>query len=479
MMNFGNSKPLATLPLLLGLTSCAQVLGLGDYKEGSGAGGGGGASGSTGPSSGTGTTSPTTTSSTSSSTGTGGMGPMPGDVLWAHGYGDPSKQEVTGVAVDPQGNIYVTGLMFGTMDVGGQLLSSGGEDLFVFSLDPSGGTRWAKSFRIAPAASVQIQSYGVAVDATGVVVAGIADATAGIDFGGGAKKGFFLAKLSTTGNLAWSIGCGGGPNYAVATAKAPLGSLSIDATSNIYVSASTDGAVKCDMASGFQRGNTAYQFNPDGTLHASFFEGSSGYTIQAIGDADPSGGYVMASHYPDHLKKLFTLTSNFDHPWPSPVELWGVSVDNSGRSTVVGNFTSTADFGGGVLTAMGTDMFVARYDGAGAHIGSQRFGNNATALAVDSDLAGNPIVAGSFVGHIDLGASSFDDTAGTTFLARFANDAKVLAAFQYQGIKPVKIHALPGNRLVFVGNLAQSLNFGAVPISAQGGGDVAVALLQL
>ena len=54
----------------------------------------------------------------------------------------------------------------------------------------------------------------------------------------------------------------------------------------------------------------------------------------------------------------------------------GIAVDGAGNVLVTGRFEATVDFGGGPLTDAGSrDIFVAKYDGAGAHIWSERFGS--------------------------------------------------------------------------------------------------------
>ena len=54
-----------------------------------------------------------------------------------------------------------------------------------------------------------------------------------------------------------------------------------------------------------------------------------------------------------------------------------VAVDASGNVLVTGFFSGTVDFGGGSLvSAGGREIFLAKYDGNGAHVWSQRFRGN-------------------------------------------------------------------------------------------------------
>jgi hypothetical protein len=101
-----------------------------------------------------------------------------------------------------------------------------------------------------------------------------------------------------------------------------------------------------------------------------------------------------------------------------------VAFDNNGNMIVTGYFSGTVDFGGGPLTSSGgTNVFLAKYSPAGAHLWSKRFGASsiyANAVAVDS--FGNVIVTGSFAGVVNFGGGSLTSSYGSTdiFVAKFS-----------------------------------------------------------
>ncbi len=77
-----------------------------------------------------------------------------------------------------------------------------------------------------------------------------------------------------------------------------------------------------------------------------------------------------------------------------------VIYDASGNIIVVGNFYGTVSFGGDPLTSAGsTDVFVAKYSSAGAHIWSKRFGGpgGENVQKVVLDAIGNIFLGGDFV----------------------------------------------------------------------------------
>ncbi|WP_437591235.1 SBBP repeat-containing protein [Sorangium sp. So ce1000] len=79
--------------------------------------------------------------------------------------------------------------------------------------------------------------------------------------------------------------------------------------------------------------------------------------------------------------------------------------DADGNVLVAGQLEGTVDFGGGPLTATGTDAFVAKFDRFGAHLWSKLFPGegNQFAMALAVDPAGDVVVAGRAFGRVDLG----------------------------------------------------------------------------
>lgn len=76
---------------------------------------------------------------------------------------------------------------------------------------------------------------------------------------------------------------------------------------------------------------------------------------------------------------------------------------------VTGQFRGTVDFGGGLLTNVGSsyypDIFVAKFSPTGSHFWSESFGDTydqgADGAAVDS--SDNVVVTGYFQGTVDFG----------------------------------------------------------------------------
>lgn len=69
-------------------------------------------------------------------------------VEWAKSHGGAARDLGAAIAVDNQGNSYVTGNFSGTVAFGTLILTSAGDtDIFVAKYDDSGTVLWAKSAR--------------------------------------------------------------------------------------------------------------------------------------------------------------------------------------------------------------------------------------------------------------------------------------------------------------------------------------------
>lgn len=145
-----------------------------------------------------------------------------GDLAWARSIGSPGNETpgTGGLALDPSGNVVLTGTFDGLLDVGGDGLfvldSQGESDVLVASLGAGGAVRWASSFGGAGRDGGQ----RVVTDAASYVYVagwftGAATTPAGLDGRAltgrgqsGAADGL-LAKFTPDGQLAWARAFGG------------------------------------------------------------------------------------------------------------------------------------------------------------------------------------------------------------------------------------------------------------------------------
>jgi hypothetical protein len=100
-----------------------------------------------------------------------------------------------------------------------------------------------------------------------------------------------------------------------------------------------------------------------------------------------------------------------------------VASDGEGGVYVAGEFAGELDLGAGPMTSAGDrDIFLARFDGDGHVLWSQRFGDGAN-QSVYLDLAATPdglVLAGEIVGTVDFGGGPATANADDAFAARFS-----------------------------------------------------------
>ncbi len=105
----------------------------------------------------------------------------------------------------------------------------------------------------------------------------------------------------------------------------------------------------------------------------------------------------------------------------TPAYLWGrsyggsfsdygrsIATDPSGNVFMTGYFDGTADFGGGGLTANGTDIVLAKYSASGTLLWNLKFGGSYTdqGFSVATDAAGFVFMTGSYAGNVNFGGGA-------------------------------------------------------------------------
>ena len=137
-------------------------------------------------------------------------------VPWLERFGDASMQRSNALSANPKGGVIVAGTFEGTFDMFGKaILSQGGRDVFVASVQNDGKSAWISTFGDAdPAASVDDQEgYDVIINNAGnVFVTGYVAGSANFGSNTTTTSGdvdVFLAALDATGKTLWSTRHGG------------------------------------------------------------------------------------------------------------------------------------------------------------------------------------------------------------------------------------------------------------------------------
>jgi hypothetical protein len=171
-----------------------------------------------------------------------------GNFIWAKSIGGTSTDIAYGISIDAHGKIYVTGYYSGTVDFdpnGGttNLISIGGDDIFLLKLDNVGNFIWAKSM-----GGTGLE-YGKVIDLDNVGnphISGLYNGTADFDPNTGIANlipngGFdvFITKIDTVGNFVWAKNIGGSDmDYGTA--------IALDNNNSIYTAGKFGGKVDFD-----------------------------------------------------------------------------------------------------------------------------------------------------------------------------------------------------------------------------------------
>lgn len=312
-----------------------------------------------------------------------------GNYIWAKSIGSSGVGCTgNGIAVDGNGNVYITGFFDGTADFDPSgntvnLTTSGSADIFVAKYDASGNYLWAN--KIGSSSGYDVGN-SIAVDGSGNIYftgyfAGTADfdpsgVTANLSSNAGSND-IFIAKYGTAGNYLWANNFGS-TGYDISYG------IAVDGTGNAYI--------------------TGYFTNT-----ADFEPGAGTTNLTTAGSADiflakydASGNYVSA-------KSLGGTSGDYGA---------GITLDGSGNVYLTGRFNGTADFDpsgvtANLVSAGFDDIFFAKYDASLNYILAKGFGGTGgdygNSIAVDG--SGNIYVAGYFATTTD-----FDPGAGTANL---------------------------------------------------------------
>lgn len=300
---------------------------------------------------------------------------------WAQSIGGASIDDVRNMATDKDGNVYITGSIYGTADFnkgGGKdtLKPYGSNDIFLAKYDAAGNYKWA----IKMGGTGADYGKGVTVDNKGnVYVTGYFFGKAVFNPGstdtlraGAGFNDIYVAKYDANGNYKWAINMGGTmQNYGYG--------IAVNDSGQIYVTGAFSGKTDFDPSPAVK--DTAYLTALPGT----FF--SPGFDVY-LAKYDSTGKYMWAQR----------MGSSG----------WGdygysIAVDKAGNAYVAGYYGNYADFDPGsascILISKGiNDGFVAKYDNTGKYIWAKGIGSKAddNALAIALDNTNNVYVTGYF-----------------------------------------------------------------------------------
>ncbi|WP_114783185.1 SBBP repeat-containing protein [Botryobacter ruber] len=351
---------------------------------------------------------------------------------WSSDYGKS-------IAVDSDGNSYITGYFYGSATFGNTTLTSqDGYDIFIAKYDAAGNVLWAQR-----AGGLDVDDgLSIATDKAGnTYITGQFQGTA--SFGSttltsDGNTDIFIAKYDASGNVVWAKQAGG-------TGSDIANSIAVDGSGNTYITGRYSGTAVFGGITHTSNGNYdifIVKYNTAGDFQW----------------AQSAGGTGFENSY-------------------------GVDVDGSGNAYLTGNFTGTAPFGNTVLssTSGGTDIFIAKYDASGNGMWAQKVEGSHIDQGYDIsvDNLGNFYITGFFNQSVTFGSTSLTGNSyNTFFIAKYDTAGNVQWAKKAEGTGSSIGYGITvdesGNAYV-TGEFFDTAIFGNITLISAGNRDIFIA----
>jgi outer membrane protein assembly factor BamB len=356
---------------------------------------------------------------------------------WSQRFGDQARQLLHGLATDHDGNIFITGDFWGSVDFGGQILTSKGDrDIFLAKFDRVGTHIWSKRY-----GDEQEQvGNAIATDSAGAVFIG-GSFTGSLDFGGGelVSRGRYnvcLAKLDHAGQHIWSCRFGD-DKYHV------LECLAVAPSGNITIAGRFQGSID------FGNGSIASQSSQTDIFVANF---------------SPNGECLWAKR--------------FGGPYEQQTR--SVAIDDRGNIAIAGIFKGEVSFDKHVLAEQRPSDycgFLTKLDVNGQAQWCKRLGDPHVeqGTVVTFDRSNGDLITAGFIRN-KLPVEVAREVGSLCLFARYDRSGILQWSKTIVGVICSSLDVAQNGRILFCGHFSKSTNFGLGPLVSAGGNDVVAAI---
>ncbi|WP_291206376.1 SBBP repeat-containing protein [Dyadobacter sp.] len=313
---------------------------------------------------------------------------------WVETIGGTSYDEGHGIAVDANGNVYVTGHYYETISAGNfSVTSAGSADVFIAKYNTNGQAQWIRS----AGSDGGERGYDLAIDNMANVY--VTGEFQGTGFFGSIRKqsagefDLFVAKYDTNGEFLWVQSAGG-------SHRETGNGIATDPNSgDVYVTGTYFGTTTFGNTTRTSAGNADVfiaKYSKDGSFQWMLSNGGPdsdsgiGITTDRLGNI-----FVTGQHEVEANGFLNKYSSDGSLLWGTPLDMnsqgAGVATDQSGNTYVISNVSVLLKYGpdGSLQRAEfpRSDDFVI---GTGVAVGSH----------------GKPYLTGFYRGNLTFGGSS-------------------------------------------------------------------------
>ncbi|MBK8659778.1 MAG: T9SS type A sorting domain-containing protein [Bacteroidetes bacterium] len=306
--------------------------------------------------------------------------------VWAKGEGGIGNDAANGIALDADGNTYITGNFAGSANFSGQSIQGGNlYDVFIAKYGPSGNLLWVKS----NGGVNNEQGNAIRVKGGFIYICGFMEDSCYFGnqlFLTSGEADVFTAKYDLDGNLIWVRKAGGtGFDYA--------SSLDVDDQGHIYIAGTYENAITFDTAQLSTTNLFAESFyakydgngqllwakstkgNSTNQLTGIAVAGDALYTTGFFGGNFKIGNTSLNSSTPSYDIVLARLDLNGNLQWMKKAGSTledaanALCIDQAGQAIIGGYFAGTASFDNHTVTYYDyNDAFVAKYDSSGNNL---------------------------------------------------------------------------------------------------------------
>ena len=220
---------------------------------------------------------------------------------WVKSYGGELADNVTAMEVDDAGNVYITGSFSGSADFGDiSVTSYGDKDVFVAKINKDGVPVWVKN----AGGIYEDEANDIAIDNNGnIYITGYYNSTAtfgaeSITSSGG--EDLFIVKYSNSGSFSWVISGGSYDNYSTSD---DIGHSINFSGSQLYVSGRNvdymlSGADTTVL--GINYNNFLGKINTDGSIDSAKIVYYNGYD-EFLSKVDNNGNVYVTGHFSNKI----------------------------------------------------------------------------------------------------------------------------------------------------------------------------------